>query len=264
MTLPDDVNIDCKYQSQRRGTLICKLANLSFSSHATKEVDPEICHECPVGRINRELGCDKISGKVKIFHHQWDHGEEKHLFGNIILWCKLRKREITHDKCLTCPSIGTQFTSPILKKTLEYFEKLGFNSAKENLEKAREHLLNGNLEGSITNSISAVESTFKSILDILKEPHPTETVTSLWKFVSNKLNLRDGESTSHLKKLVGSLSGCINAIGGLRNDLSDAHGKSLVSPSVFDSYAELELNLAATICLFTIRKYQEFITKEKK
>lgn len=169
MTLPDDVNIECTYQKGGRGTLVCQLAGEHSFQGATDEVAPEICYHCPIGKINRELGCNKISGKVSIFGFANISGEGKELKPvEISLWCNLRNRAISYEKCLICPNIGNQFTAPTLKKTLDYFEMLGFNSAKENLEKAREHLLKGNPQGSITNSISAVESTFKSILDILR------------------------------------------------------------------------------------------------
>jgi hypothetical protein len=263
MPLPDDVNINCQYQQVGMGTLICEAADLAHSQHATNEVDDEICFKCPVGKINRELGCNKISGKIEILLIQTDQEELKHL-DEVTLWCNLRKRKTSYEYCLTCPYIGTQFSVPILMKTLDYFEKLGFGSAKDNLEKARERLLSGDPESSITNSISAVESAFKSILDMLKEPYPTkEQITTLWKSVKNKLHLGDEISSEHLINLLGNLSGCMGALGGLRNDLSDAHGKGLVSPSVYDSYAELALNLSAAICLFIIRRYQEFITEQE-
>lgn len=260
VALPDKINIDCPYQYQNAGTMICKIAlKPDAFTTTTTEVTPQACYECLVGRIYRELGCDKISGKIRIY---MTLGKDEFEIEN--LWCSLRKRNTDYEYCLTCPYIGTRFSAPILEKTLDYFKKLGFSAAKENLEKARERLLNGDSETAITNSISAVESTFKAILDKLKEPYPKkEQITTLWKSIKDKLHLGDEVSAPHLVNLLGSISGCVSAMGGLRNEISDAHGKGLISASVYDSYAELSLNLSASICLFIIRRYQELKLEKK-
>lgn len=263
MTLPDDVNIDCQYQRQGIGALICRAADMSWGRDATNEVNDDICYKCPIGKINRELRCDKISGNLKIVKLIHSGGETIKLV-KTRLWCDLRKRSTSYKYCLTCPYIGTRFTAPIIDKVVDYFDKLGFSSAKENLEKARDRLFNGDSESCITNSISAVESTFKAILDKLKEPRPKkEQITTLWKSIKDKLHLGDEVSAPHLVNLLGSISGCVSALGGLRNEISDAHGKGLISASVYDSYAELSLNLSASICLFIIRRYQELKLEKK-
>jgi hypothetical protein len=262
MSLSDDVNIDCLYQQLGRGSLICEVSDPLESKDATNEVNDEICYKCSIGKIYRELKCDKISGKVSILKM---FGDEKYfLEDETALFCSLRKRETSYQFCLTCPYIGRQFTAPILKGTMNYFDKLGFSSSKENLEKAQEQLNIGNPESSITNSISAVESTFKSILDKLNVQYPAkEQITNLGKSVKQHLHLGDEIASTHLINLIGSLLGCMGALGGLRNDLSDAHGRGIVKPSVYDSYAELALNLAASICTFIIRRYQEVVTHKK-
>lgn len=251
MNLPDDVNIDCLYQKQGKGTLICSIAEIS--GQHTNEVGPEVCYECPVGKIYRELGCDKISAKLSIL---------KMLKGNKLLvdnlWCNLRKRKTDYEYCLTCPYMGTQFTKPIMKETKDLFDKLGFEKAKKNLIKAQEKLSEGDPENTITNSISALESTFKTILDFLNITYPSkEKVTSLWQAVKCNLHLGDEIASKHIKQVIGSLTGAISGLGGLRNDLSDAHGDGLISPEVYDSYAELAVNISASICLFVIRRYLE-------
>jgi hypothetical protein len=255
MPLPDNINIDCMYQTQRE-TLICNLA-LS-RAHTTQEVNPETCLECPIGKIYRELGCEYISGKLRIISLL--NGSQK--ITPPKLWCKLRKRETDYNFCLTCPYIGTQFTKPIIKETTDFFKVLGFENSKKYLEKAQEKLHEGDRESAITNSISALESTFKSVLDLLKKKYPAkEGITSLWKSVKECLQLKNEIASPNLMQLIGSLSGAMSALGNLRNTLSDAHGKGLLSPAIYDSYAELALNLSASVSLFVMRRYKELNLK---
>jgi hypothetical protein len=265
MSLPDDINIDCQYQRQGVGSLICRAADTSWFKSSTNEPDDRICHDCEIGKVYRELGCENISGKIVIgeIRSIGSHGQ-KHVV-ETILYCNLRRRPTNYSFCLSCPYIGTKFTKPVLKKTIDFFEKLGFDSARNDLEKAQERLNNGDEENAITNAISALESVFKTILDFYKRPYPQkEQVTTLWKTVKDTLHLGDEVAAEHIKQLVGNVSGAVTSLGGLRNDLSDAHGKGLISSEVYDSYAELAVNLSATICLFVIRRYQEIESKRGK
>lgn len=265
MSLPDDVNIDCQYQRQGMGTLICRAADPSRFNSGTNETDEEICHACEIGKVNRELGCENVSG-IKVIGEIHSIGaKSQKIVVDTKLWCNLRKRSAEYNFCLACPYIGTKFTKPILKQTLDYFEKLGFKSARDNLEKAQERLNNGDEENAITNAISALESVFKTILDYYKTPYPQkEQVTTLWKTVKDTLHLGDEVAAEHIRQLIGNVSGAVTSLGGLRNDLSDAHGKGLLSTEVYDSYAELAVNLSATISLFVIRRYQEIELKKGK
>lgn len=262
MSLPDEVNIDCQYQQQAMGPLVCKVAEWYTSRDSTNQVDDEICHKCEIGKIYRELGCEYISGQVTILQTGTLGAEDLKILGNVKPWCVLRKRKTTYEYCLKCPYIGTQFTKPVIEKTIDFYEKLGFSSAKHGLEKARDRLFQGDSENAITNSITAIESVFKSILDRMEIPYPEkETITSLWKTIRTNLHLGDEISSECLTQLIGNLSGAISSMGSLRNDLSDAHGKGLITPEIYSSYAELAVNIAAVISLFVIRRFQELNNK---
>lgn len=265
MALPDDVNIDCQYQRQAVGSLVCRAADTSWFKSSTNEPDERICHGCEIGKVFRELGCENISGKIVIgeIRSIGSHGQKHVVETN--LYCNLRRRPTSYSFCLSCPYIGTKFTKPVLKKTTDFFEKLGFESARNDLEKAQERLNSGDEENAITNAISALESVFKTILDFYKTSYPQkEQVTTLWKTVKDTLHLGDEVAAKHIKQLIGNMSGAVSSLGGLRNDLSDAHGKGLISTEVYDSYAELAVNLSATICLFVIRRYQEIELRKGK
>jgi hypothetical protein len=259
MPLPDDVNVDCIHQKVGPSSLVCKIAD---PAKGTVEVNPETCFDCPIGKIYRELGCENISGKTYIIPM-----DARNVYKLMVerIWCTLRKRETNYDFCLKCPYVGNEFIKPNIKKTVDFFDKLGFSEAKKNFVKAQNKLNEGDQKTSITNSISAIESTFKSILDSLKAPYPAkQTVTGLWKTVKDNLHLGDEISSKHLEQVVGSFTGAISGIGGLRNDLSDAHGKGLISSEIYDSYAELAFNLSVAICLFVIRRYLEVHEVTKK
>jgi hypothetical protein len=258
MSLPDDVNIDCQYQRQGVGSLVGRAADTSWFKSSTNEPNEEICRDCEIGKIFRELGCEKISGKKVIGEIRSLVGHRQQHVVETKLYCNLRRRPTSYNYCLSCTYVGNKFTKPILKKTLDFFEQLGFESARNALEKAQERLIKGDEENAITNAISALESVFKTILDFYKAPYPQkEQVTTLWKAARESLHLGDEIASEHLKKIMGNLTGGIEALGGMRNDLSDAHGKGLISNEVYDSYAELAVNLSATISLFVIRRYWE-------
>lgn len=189
-------------------------------------------------------------------------GEEHKILADVKLWCDLRRRKTKYEYCLKCPYIGTQFIKPVIEKAVDFFDRLGFSSAKQGLEKDCNRLFQGDPENAITNSITTIESLFKSILDRLGIAYPEkETVTSLWKTIRSNLRLGDEISSEHLTQLMGNLSGAISSLGGLRNDLSDAHGKGLITPEVYDSYAELAVNIAAVISLLVIKRFQELNSK---
>lgn len=265
MALPDDKNIDCQYQRQAIGSLVCRAADTSWFKSSTNEPIEEICHDCDIGKVNRELGCDKISGKIVIGEIRSLGSHKQQQVVETKLYCDLRRRPTSYNYCLSCTYVGNNFTKPVIKKVVDFFEKLGFESARNDMEKAQERLNSGDGENAITNAISALESVFKTILDFYKTPYPQkEQVTTLWKSVKDVLHLGDEVAAEHIKQLIGNISGAVTSLGGLRNDLSDAHGKGLLSTEVYDSYAELAVNLSATISLFVIRRYHEIELRERK
>lgn len=263
MSLPDDVNIDCQFQRQGIGSLVCRAADTSWFKSSTNEPNEETCRDCEIGKIFRELGCEKISGKKVIGEIRSLGSRKQQHVVETKLYCNLRRRPTSYNYCLSCTYVGNKFTKPVIKKAADFFKKLGFESARTDLEKAQERLHSGDGENAITNAISALESTFKTILDFYETPYPQkEQVTTLWKTVKDTLHLGDEVAAAHIKQLIGNMSGAVTSLGGLRNDLSDAHGKGLISPDVYDSYAELAVNLSATISLFVVRRYQEIESKK--
>lgn len=251
MTISNSVNIDCMYQRQAPGKLICRAADTSGD---TNETDEEICKQCEAGKIYRELGCEHISPQLVIYKSMT--GKSWNIKN---MRCTLRKRKTSYQYCLTCPYIGSQFTQPVIEEAQDFFERLGFSNAKRDLSTAKRKLAEGDNKGAITSAVAATESVFKSILDLLDAERPSkESIVPLWKAIRGKIRLgQDEEIIEEIKQVVGSVTRALSGLGSIRNDLSDAHGNGLVDKTVFNSYAELAVNLSAIISLFVIRRFQE-------
>jgi len=258
MTIPEDANIECPHQRVSMGYLKCRAADLSYGQHATDEVTEDICHKCAAGRIFREVGCDQFWPKTRILALRTGGGK---IFRTDIerIFCNRRKRETSYEYCKTCTLVTSPDTEKIYKDALTLFESSGFATTKSILENARKELTsNGNPEGCITSSVSSLESTLKLILDKLGKPYPKkEQLTELWSSVKAELKLGDEISTPLIHQVMGSLTGGVSGLAGMRNALSDAHGKGEISPDVFESYAELSMNLSASISTFLIRRFKE-------
>jgi hypothetical protein len=258
MTIPEDANIECPHQRVSMGYLTCRAADTSRGKDATDEVTEEICYKCEAGRIFREVGCDQFWPKTRILAIRTGRDQ---LFRSGIqrIFCNRRKRETTYEYCKTCTLVTSPETEKVYKEALTLFESSGFDTTKSILENARKELTaNGNPEGCITSSVSSLESTLKLILDKLGKPYPKkEQLTELWSSVKAELKLGDEISTPLIQQVMGSLTGVVSGLAGIRNALSDAHGKGEISPDVFESYAELSMNLSASISTFLIRRFKE-------
>ena len=259
MTIPEDANIDCLYQRTSTGYLKCRAADLSVGKDATDEVTEDICHKCDAGKIYREIGCKEFWPKTRIFGLRSIGGVPHFHFTIERIFCNRRKRETNYEYCKTCALVTSPQTERVYKEALTLFDSSGFDSTKSILENARKELIaNGNPEGCITSSVSSLESTLKLILDKLGKPYPKkEQLTQLWSSVKAELKLGDEISTPLIQQVMGSLTGGVSGLAGIRNALSDAHGKGEISPDVFESYAELSMNLSASISTFLIRRFKE-------
>ena len=96
----------------------------------------------------------------------------------------------------------------------------------------------------------------KSCLESLGEELPaSKDITGLWKALKKPLALDTIDPSGSTETLLGNLSGTISHLGGLRNNLGDAHGKGIVVPDVPYSLAELSINAASTLSTMIIRRY---------
>lgn len=245
-------NIDCHLQQQGMGTLLCRAANKS-SRNSTNEVNPKICFNCDVGKIYRDVGCDAVSPNINVY--QYAGGST---FSVRSLFCQIRKRNTTLDYCVECDLVPAETTKQIVTITRGLFKGNKFFSAYQDLEKARESFRDGNFDNAITRSIASLESTMKICHDELNEPLPNKKqLTGLWKSTRNLLSFDEIDSDGEITHLINALTGVTTHLGGLRNSLSDAHGKGTITPEVTESIAELSINTASTLSTFIIRRFNQ-------
>ncbi len=251
-------NINCHLQQVGMGTLICRAARQT-GDKTTNEVNPTICFNCPAGKIFREVGCDAVLPKIRIYP----------CIGGVntnveTLFCKIRKRETTLDFCRTCGLATAETTRQIVSTTRGLFEAQGFYSAYKDLEKARESIRDGNFENAVTRSIDCLESTMRICHEKLGKSLPSKKqVTDLWKSTRGILHFDELDSTGATLDLMNALSGVVTHLGGLRNTLGDAHGKGIFPPDVSESIAELAINTASTLSTVIIRRFNWIKEKDE-
>jgi hypothetical protein len=263
MTSP---SINCPQKEQGIGHLVCKGADTSGNrNNRTNQIDNETCNACDAGKIVLEKGCTEFTARVRIQRHlqiiDVNTRVAKAVFTPKVLGilCLRKGDSTTLESCRACTLVTSEETERICNEALTLFESAGFANTKKELEDARRELLrNANYAGCITSSISSFESTMKAIMDKKGRSHnAADGVSDLWKLVKQELSLGDEIAESRLRQVVGSLSGAISGMGSIRNALSDAHGRGVVSTRVFISYAELIFILSASLSTFLIRRFLE-------
>lgn len=251
-------NIDCHLQQIGMGTLICRAARQT-GDKTTNEVNPTICFNCPAGKIFREVGCDAVLPKIRIYPFN-DRTAKK----VEALFCKIRKRDTTLDFCHTCGLVTAETTRKIVSTTRGLFEAHGFYSAYKDIETVRKAIRDGNFENAVTRSISCLESVMRICHEKLRQPLPSKKqVSDLWKSTRNILRFDELDPSGATLGLMNSLSGVVSNLGMLRNKLGDAHGKDLLSPDVTENMAELAINTASTLSTTIIRRFNQ-IEEEAK
>jgi len=116
-------SIDCHLQQIGMGTLLCRAARQT-GDKTTNEVNPTICFNCSAGKIFREIGCDAILPKIKIYPYI---GEVSVEVEN--LFCKIRKRDTNLEYCQTCDLVTAETTRQIITTTRGLFQAQGFYTA---------------------------------------------------------------------------------------------------------------------------------------
>lgn len=245
-------SIDCHLQQVGMGTLLCRAARQT-GDKTTNEVNPTICFNCPAGKIFREVGCDAVLPKIRIY--PYIGGVDFHVEN---LFCKIRKRDTSLEYCQTCNLVTAETTRQIITTARGLFQAQGFYSAYKDLEKARESIRDGNFENAITRSIACLESTMRICHEKLGKPLPKKKqVTDLWKSTRGILDFDAFDPSGTTSALLNSLTGVISHLGGLRNVLGDAHGKGVTPPDVSENIAELAINVASTLSTMIVRRFNQ-------
>jgi len=245
-------NIECHLQQVGMGTLLCRAARQT-GERTTNEVNPTICFNCDAGRVFRQVGCDAITPKLRIFSMAGATQIDLES-----LFCKIRKKPTTLEYCSSCGLANAETTRQIITTARGLFQAQGFHSAYQDIEKAREAIRDGNFENAITRSISCLESVIRTCHESLNHPLPNKKrLTDLWKSMRDVLQFGQVDSSGSLTNLLNSLSGAVLHLSGLRNTLGDAHGKGAYRPEVSAVIAEIAINTASTLATAIIRRHNQ-------
>jgi hypothetical protein len=249
--IPDEENIDCPFQTTGHGSLICKCA-ITDGKDATNEVLEGGCLHCDAGKIYRDVGCDAFTAKVAVYSFMRHNPKIRSIL------CTKRKRQTNLEYCRTCTLVSAPTTIEIVSGARGLFQSDNFYAAYKHIEDARKGLRDGEYDGSITHSISCLESTIKIILDRLGKPYPADqSLSSLWRAVREALEFDTIGSSETITSLLGTLNGTVSHLGGIRNQMGDAHGSGEEIPEVPYMLAELAVNTASTLSTVLIRRYHE-------
>ncbi|WP_165076052.1 abortive infection family protein [Methanogenium sp. MK-MG] len=202
------------------------------------------------------MGCDAFTAKVRLYPPRFNEFYVEQIL------CTKKKRATTLEQCRECSLVTAPTTKEIITNTVGLFQSETFYSAYQNLEDARKRLRDGDYDGAITQSISCLESVMKTVLDRCDTPHPSDpSVTKLWGSVKKELNFEEFEGADKVISLLGTLSGAVSHLGGVRNHLGDAHGNGEDAPEVPFMFAELAINTSSTLATVIVRRFNQI--KEK-
>lgn len=114
-------------------------------------------------------------------------------------------------------------------------------------------------EGAITIARTMLESTCKFILDMENEDYNEKMdLPTLYKKVQKQLNLApDGHTEPLFRQILGGCASVIYGLGSIRNKLSDAHGKGIVSYKPSKRHAQMAVNMAGTMADFLISTWKD-------
>ena len=128
-------SIECHLQAVGMGSLICRAAQQT-GDKTTNEVTPEMCFNCPAGKVYREVGCDAVLPKLRVYAY---------LGGGRLnveqLFCRVRRRVTDLEYCSQCGLATAETTREMITQARGLFETRGFHSAYKDIEKARKAIL---------------------------------------------------------------------------------------------------------------------------
>lgn len=128
---------------------------------------------------------------------------------------------------------------------------------EEQVAKCNAKILSEDYDGAITNARTLVESVCIHILESLEiEYKKNGKLNQLYGAVSKHLGMQPAlyESES-LKQITSGFITIVQGLSGLRNDMSDAHGKSHSSYKAKERHAKLAVNSAHTVSDYLIESY---------
>lgn len=158
------------------------------------------------------------------------------------------------------PLIGTPKVSPAAEevgRALSTIDSVHVHQAWSKALKRR----SSDPDGAITAARTLIEAVCKHILDRSGVAHsPTTDLPKLYHQTAQLLQLAPNQQTDTLlKQLFGNCQAVVTAIGTLRNQAGDAHGKGPLEAVGDRAQAELAVNLAGAIGTFLVQVWEATI-----
>ena len=121
-------------------------------------------------------------------------------------------------------------------------------------------------EGAITAARSLLESTLKTILDILKVEYSDKyDLPKLYNLIKKPLKLdKEDIELTHARKALGSCTNLVHFLSEVRNDLGDAHGKSqenALNPS--KDITRLTISVSGHLSIWLLKRYRDICLDTK-
>jgi len=228
------------------------------SEFSTEEVSVEICLKCAIGRIHREVGCDKVGGKTSLAAIGiCGRVGKEYAMATCEPFCTLGKRPTTLELCQACPVRNEPVVQDVVSEARALLDRLGFAEAHDCLNEAQLRLHAGKSDECVSKSKAALESCMRSILVKASSPATDGAdMPQLWKLVKEETKLWEPPVDDHLKQVAGGLASVVQGVGALRSAVGPDHGRT-ETPPTYDSYAGLALHCAATLCLFLAQRWRE-------
>jgi hypothetical protein len=113
-------------------------------------------------------------------------------------------------------------------------------------------------DGAITSARTLIEAVCKHILDETGTAYEDDwQLPQLYSEVAKQLKLSPAQHSEDIfKQILGGCHSVINGMAGLRNRLSDAHGKGKTGVKPAPRHAELAVNLAGSMATFLVATWE--------
>ena len=146
-------------------------------------------------------------------------------------------------------------------------ERLNFEYIHEQIKKCENKITEKDYEGAVTNSRTLLESICLFIYENTKDEKYDYKgdLIKLYKEVSKILDMNPADYTDDcLRQILSGVFSIINGISTLRNDFSDAHGRSpQKSYKIDERHAILAVNLSKSIAEYLFLTYEKIETYKK-
>jgi len=149
---------------------------------------------------------------------------------------------------------------PNVSRNATRLEEIDYVYITEQISKCDDKIGAADFEGAITNARNLVESMCKYILDDAKETYDKKAdLPELYRLIAHLLMMHPSQhAEKSFKQILSGCFGIVQGIAAVRNELSDAHGKSKTRHYRPDErHAMFVVGAAKSLCDFIFASYMD-------